>query len=64
MDKGSRDDDAGAELLQDDEHQVELGGHHLVQQDGAKDADGAGGEDDKEQTDAQADVVVSPARLA
>jgi hypothetical protein len=64
VNKGSRDDDSRAKLLQDNEHQVELSGHHLVQQDRTKDTNGARGKDDKEQTNTQANVVVSLARLA
>lgn len=38
MNKGRGYDDARAELLQDDEDQVQLGGHPFLEEDGAKDA--------------------------
>lgn len=43
MDKGGRDDDTSAELLQDNEDNVEFTRHHLVQEDGTKDTQGTCG---------------------
>lgn len=52
-----RDDDTRAELLQNDEECVELGRHHLVEEDRSKDTNSAGGENDEQKTNSQANVV-------
>jgi hypothetical protein len=63
VNKRGRDDDTGTKLLQDKKDQVKFAGHHLVQQDRAKDTQGTCGQDNKEQTNAEADVVISLSRL-
>jgi hypothetical protein len=63
VNKCGRDDDTGTKLLQDKKDQVKFAGHHLVQQDRAKDTQGTCGQDNKEQTNAEADVVISLSRL-
>lgn len=50
VNKGGRDNDTRAELLQDDKECVELGRHHLVEEDRSKDTNSAGGENDKQKT--------------
>lgn len=63
MNKSGGDNDTSTELLQDNEDNVELAGHHLVQEDRTKYTQSTRGQNDKEKADTETDVIVSPARL-
>jgi hypothetical protein len=63
VNKGGRDDDASAELLQDNEDNIEFTGHHLVEEDRTKDTEGTCGQNDEEETDTETNVIISSARL-
>lgn len=60
MDKGSRNDDAGTELLQDNEDDVVSADEvELPSQNRSKNSDAAGDEDDEKKTDSKTNVVVT-----
>lgn len=59
MDKGSRDDDTSAKLLENEEKGVRLGRHPLDHEDWEVDTKSAGNQDDEQKADAQRDVVVA-----
>lgn len=57
MDKSGGNDDSRAELPQDSKDHI-VWRHKRRHQNGRKDTNGAGGENDKEKTDSQTDIVV------
>lgn len=59
MNKGSRNDDTSAKLLQDDKHQVQLSRQNLVEKNRSKDTNSAGGQDNEKETNSQVDIVLS-----
>lgn len=59
MNESRRDNDTGAKLLQDDEHGVCLGGHPVNHANGEVNTNGTGDENDKEETDAERNVVIA-----
>lgn len=59
MDEGGRDDDAGTELLQDNEGVVCLAGHPIDHENREVNANGAGDENNEEETDAERNVVIA-----
>lgn len=59
MDEGGRDDDAGTELLQDNEDVVCLAGHPIDHENREVNANGTSDENNEEETDAERNVVIA-----
>lgn len=64
VNKGSRDDNTGAKLLEDYKDSVELLRQSTLQDDGSHDADGARHENHKQEADTERDVVIALLEVA